>query len=427
MRKNVKKIVALLSVAASLFISSISSVNATHYMTVNAASSTPSILYQSHVQNYGDQGVVSNGATSGTEGQSLRLEYVNVCLTNASGGIKIATHISCIGWKNYNSANAGSWVGSGTKGQSLAIEAVKFELFGDVANNYNIVYRIHSQNLGWGNWVQNGAEAGTTGRGLRAEAIQIKLVAKSNVNVTTTTYYVKTKGANLTVRSGPSTSYTSLGKLANGTSVSVYSISNGWAKIKFGSATGYVSSSYLTRNKTNTSTNQNTAGWRMPMDNAYCTWRSYSNMSWASYTNTGSGRNYHLGIDIYGSNSNVYAAANGKVVACSTSNSGANGRFIVIEHTVSGKTVYSFYAHLSSLNVSYGQKVSKGYRIAYAGGSGYGSNNHYGTHLHFAVVNRLNSNGSYYGYATYFTGNSVNYNGTTFYNPVYVVNNNRLP
>lgn len=173
--------------------------------------------------------------------------------------------------------------------------------------------------------------------------------------------------------------------------------------------------------------NQNTSGWRMPMDNAYCTWRSYSNMSWASYTNTGSGRNYHLGIDIYGSNSNVYAAADGKVVACSTSNSGANGRFVVIEHTVSGKTVYSFYAHLSSINVFNGQKVSKGYRIAYAGGSGYGSNKHYGTHLHFAVVDRLNSRGSYYGYATYFTGNSVNYNGTTFYNPVYVVNNNRLP
>lgn len=174
-------------------------------------------------------------------------------------------------------------------------------------------------------------------------------------------------------------------------------------------------------------TTQNTSSWRMPMDNAYCTWRSYSNMSWASYNNTGTGRNYHLGVDIYGSNSNVYAAADGKVVACSTSNSGANGRFIVIQHTVSGKTVYSFYAHLASLNVYNGQNVKKGTRIAYAGGSGYGSNNRYGKHLHFAIVNRLNSKGSYYGYATYFSGNSVNYQGTVFYNPVYVVNNNRLP
>ena len=168
------------------------------------------------------------------------------------------------------------------------------------------------------------------------------------------------------------------------------------------------------------------SAWDYPMKNAYCTWRSYSNMSWATYTNNSSSRDYHLGIDIWGTNGYVYAAADGKIVASSKSPSGANGRFIVIQHTLNGKTVYSFYAHLASLNVTSGY-VSRGQKIAVAGGSGYGKDNYYGKHLHFAIMNKLNSNGSYYGYSTYFTGNSTTYSGTTFYNPVYVIKYDKLP
>lgn len=175
------------------------------------------------------------------------------------------------------------------------------------------------------------------------------------------------------------------------------------------------------------SQNVSTSGWQMPMTNAYCTWKSSGNWSWATYTSNSSGRNYHLGIDIYGSNGTVYAAASGKVVAASSSNSGANGRYIIIKHTLSGKTVYSFYAHLSSINVSVGQSVNKGSTIGAAGGSGYGKNNNYGTHLHFAIVDTLWTSGNYYGYATYFTGNKVNYKNVTYYNPIYVVNNSKLP
>lgn len=175
------------------------------------------------------------------------------------------------------------------------------------------------------------------------------------------------------------------------------------------------------------STSNTTSGWRMPMDNAYCTWRSYSNMSWGSYTNRSGDRDYHLGIDIYGTGGKVYAVSDGKVVACSSSASGANGRFIILQHTISGKTVYSFYAHLGSLKVSKGQTVSKGTQIGVAGGSGYGKNNYYGTHLHFAIVDTLWTSGGYYGYATWFSGNKVAYKGVTYYNPVYVINNNRLP
>lgn len=177
----------------------------------------------------------------------------------------------------------------------------------------------------------------------------------------------------------------------------------------------------------NTPVNNTSSGWQMPMQNAYCTWKSKENWSWATYTSRSGDRDYHLGLDIYGTGGTVYAAASGKVVAASSSNKGANGRFIIIQHTLSGKTVYSFYAHLSSLNVSVGQNVSKGAKIGVAGGSGNGSNSAYGTHLHFAVVDTLWTSGGYYGYAPYFTGNKVSYQGVTYYNPMYIVSNNRLP
>lgn len=232
-----------------------------------------------------------------------------------------------------------------------------------------------------------------------------------------------------------STGVTSYGSIANGDSCAmlgshtvggktyyptIYPISSGtYNKV---SGVRYKLAMALTAPSNGTS-----SGWRMPMDNAYCTWSSYSNMSWATYTNRSGDRDYHLGIDIYGTGGKVYAAADGKVVARSTSTSGANGRFVIIQHTISGKTVYSFYAHLASVKVSVGQTVGKGTQIGVAGGSGNGSNSAYGTHLHFAIVDTLWTSGGYYGYATWFSGNKVTYGGVTYYNPVYVINNNRLP
>lgn len=162
------------------------------------------------------------------------------------------------------------------------------------------------------------------------------------------------------------------------------------------------------------------SSFQMPLSNARCTWRSYSNWSWGSRSGSGS-RVYHLGIDIIGSSDNVMATAAGTVAACGYNS--ANGRYVVLKHAVSGKTVYSFYAHLASYNVRSGARVSKGQKIGVVGNSGSASR---GKHLHFAMMNKLWS-GSYYGYATYFTGNKTTYGGVTYYNPVYVIQNNRLP
>ncbi|WP_343338568.1 hypothetical protein TPELB_07490 [Terrisporobacter petrolearius] len=67
-------------------------------------------------------------------------------------------------------------------------------------------------------------------------------------NETSTTKYVDSKPG-LNVRRGAGTSYSVITTLNHGTKVTVKSTSNGWSKVTSGSVTGYVSSTYLSRNK----------------------------------------------------------------------------------------------------------------------------------------------------------------------------------
>ena len=63
----------------------------------------------------------------------------------------------------------------------------------------------------------------------------------------------------LNVRKGPSTTYSSLGKLTDGTLVKLESESNGWYKINYNNQTAYISSSngkYVTINNNYTSKNK---------------------------------------------------------------------------------------------------------------------------------------------------------------------------
>ena len=140
------------------------------------------VSYETHVQNVGWQSAVYNGATSGTTGRSLRLEGITVSLGSAitdayQGGVQYRTHIQNIGWESGWKSNGAV---SGTTGRSLRLEAIQIRLTGEVANQYDVYYRVHAQNIGWMGWAKNGESAGTAGYSYRLEAIQIKLVKKGS-------------------------------------------------------------------------------------------------------------------------------------------------------------------------------------------------------------------------------------------------------
>lgn len=178
------------------------------------------------------------------------------------------------------------------------------------------------------------------------------------------------------------------------------------------------------------SSNKSTEYWAMPMKNAYATWGS--NWSWLSNCNNygrdnGDGRNYHVGVDLMSkSDTSVYSIGGGTVAEAGYSS--VNGNYVTVKQSLEEKTIYAFYAHLKSVSVKANQKVDKGTKLGVAGHTGSAARNSI-THLHLSVVDSLSKGGNYYGYVTKsgIGKNLAKYNGRTYYNPIYIIQNNSLP
>ena len=135
------------------------------------------VSYTTHVQTFGWQNDVSNGAVSGTEGKAKRLEGIKIKVdSNLEGGIEYSVHCQTYGWMDFVS----DYELAGTTGEAKRLESIKIRLTGELADVYDVHYRVHRQTYGWSAWVKNGEECGTTGESKRLEGIQIKLVKKGD-------------------------------------------------------------------------------------------------------------------------------------------------------------------------------------------------------------------------------------------------------
>ena len=112
-------------------------------------------------------------------------------------------------------------------------------------------------------------------------------------------------------------------------------------------------------------------------------WPSYTsriNSQYGMRTNPVTGiYKLHSGVDIgcnYGSD--IWCAAAGTVI--SAGENGGYGNCVMVNH---GNGYTTLYAHMSSIAVSTGQRVSQGQVLGYCGATG----NVTGAHLHFEVRN----------------------------------------
>lgn len=153
----------------------------------------PSIGYRTHVQDYGWQDWKKDGATAGTTGEAKRLEAIQIQIENASdlayeGGVEYHTHVQDYGWESNWASNGGM---SGTSGQAKRLEAIQVRLTGELAEHYDIYYRVHAEDYGWLGWAKNGEKAGTSCYGKRLEAIEIMIVEKdAAISGSTDNHYV---------------------------------------------------------------------------------------------------------------------------------------------------------------------------------------------------------------------------------------------
>jgi murein DD-endopeptidase MepM/ murein hydrolase activator NlpD len=101
---------------------------------------------------------------------------------------------------------------------------------------------------------------------------------------------------------------------------------------------------------------------------------------------------FHYGIDIAkrGSNVPIWAAASGTVSQAYYSSS--YGNVIFVRHSIDGKTYTTVYAHLTSMQVSAGQRVSQGQQIGTMGNTGMSQGQHLHFELHTGTWNGSKSN-----------------------------------
>lgn len=158
-----------------------------------APASTYAVTYDTHIQSRGwnksvkvvtgdqeDITAFKDAGTSGTIGRSLRVEALKVSGVNLPEGasIEYRVHQQSFGW----SKTASNGEEAGVTGKGKRAEAVQITLKG--MPGYAIKYQVHVQSKGWMDAVttENGTEveaakvAGTTGESKRIEAIRIQIV-----------------------------------------------------------------------------------------------------------------------------------------------------------------------------------------------------------------------------------------------------------
>lgn len=370
------------------------------------------VYYRVHVRDYGWLGWARNGATAGSTGLNLRIEAIQIKVVSktssfSTGGkatlskptLNYKSHVSDMGWlaqtKEGNIA--------GTTGKGKQMEAVIINLK-DFKGNNGIQYRAHVSDIGWQSWVTSGKTAGTTGKVKAIEAVQIKL-SNSLANFFDLYYRVHVKNLGWLGWTANGASAGTAGGALSVEAIQIKLVNKGGAAPGGGTA-------YYDLTKKNDS-----VSWQYPVK-GYTVTQKFGNYS---STMAKKSRPYHSGIDIvYKSNKTIYAAATGIVEYVGYSS--GNGNHVILSHQMGGKTVKSLYSHLSSYSVRKGQKVQGGIAIGIMGNTG----NSTGTHLHFAIFEGSGTDPLGY-VGSYNSANKLMQGGVIFYNPVYVVNNNKLP
>lgn len=108
---------------------------------------------------------------------ALGVEALKLSVSEApyDGGITYRSHVANQGWEDAWTSNGRT---ASTTDKSRHMEALEVKLTGDLAEHYDILYRVHASNIGWMPWVKNGVAAGTTGCGLPIEAVEMRLESK---------------------------------------------------------------------------------------------------------------------------------------------------------------------------------------------------------------------------------------------------------
>jgi uncharacterized protein YjdB len=119
---------------------------------------------------------VTGGSTAGLTSTSHRLNAVRLNLVDApySGGVQVSAKVEGDGWRPYVSTDRVA----GTYHRTNRTAAYRMRLTGEMAEQYDIYYRVHVAGTGWLGWARNNGAAGTESYAHRNTAVQVVLMKK---------------------------------------------------------------------------------------------------------------------------------------------------------------------------------------------------------------------------------------------------------
>ncbi|MFC8796286.1 hypothetical protein ACFT2C_01010 [Promicromonospora sp. NPDC057138] len=134
------------------------------------------VTVQAYLRPTGWKSLVHGGSTAGLTDTSQRLNAVRVDVDGVrySGGVQVSAKVEGDGWRPYVSDTKVAGTYDGTDRTS----AYRMRLTGEMAQQYDIYYRVHVAGTGWLGWARNGAGAGTESYTYRNTAVQVVLVKK---------------------------------------------------------------------------------------------------------------------------------------------------------------------------------------------------------------------------------------------------------
>lgn len=138
--------------------------------------------YRAHVADYGWLDAVRDGQTAGTTGKSKQLEAIKIAPPEGLE-LSVKFHIQDKGWQTWSDIKKGASSGEGssandpiigTTGKSLRAEALEVNVTSNTTGK-NLKYRVHVADHGWTDWVNHEYTAGTVGISKAIEAVQFVL------------------------------------------------------------------------------------------------------------------------------------------------------------------------------------------------------------------------------------------------------------
>ena len=135
--------------------------------TPSSLNATPKIKYKTYSDNWQEE--VENGAVSGTLKENVKAFDIKVESELYNGSINYQLKPTDQEWESVTS--------SPTVNQN-AYEAIRINLTGNIANIYDIYYKVYIKDRGWAGWAKNGELAGSEKISSPIQGIQIKLVPK---------------------------------------------------------------------------------------------------------------------------------------------------------------------------------------------------------------------------------------------------------